>query len=292
MARLLRRQPKLFLIVRGGLGNQLFQLAAARSISELAGKELWLDLSSYESASQQVLSRKFEAMPFVGSDVKIKRIPPIPYSVVGQKLFSGIRLLGDVAPSIAVRLGLLSSTRHDFSNLSSHALSGARHLDSYFVGIGDNPIYNREVSEIICKLRHSGRPKASQSRIAIHLRLGDYLAINERLVPDRIRLENAVSYFVNKGFNQFTIYSDDVELAHTKLSEAAPGVDLQVADPNLSPVETLKHMSSHSGIICSSSTFSWWAAKAISSGGGRVLFPDPGKESVPNLLLDSEWNLY
>lgn len=289
-----RSVDKLHLVVRGGLGNQLFQIAAARCISEMSGKKLFLDVSSYSSRTQDSLGRKFEAAPFIeeGEPVHFFRVPSKLLASLHQKIYWTLRFFGDLTPSLFVRLGVLSGARTDFSNLKLDALRSARFIDSYFVGIGGNLSFDREIRRIVDQLRALRPLVVSRNYVAIHLRLGDYLSINENLVPNSSRLEKAVRAFQEVGLNSFRLFSDEPQRALKMLQDLGVGADIELAEPLPSAALTLGYLSSHTGIICSSSTFSWWAAKAISLEGGRVFFPDPQIEAVPNLRVELDWELY
>jgi hypothetical protein len=276
-------------IIRGGLGNQLLQLAALKTISKIANRRLLLDISSYESENQKALGRKFEVAGFFPgewellSDANWRPIRP----------FAGVlRQLGDLYPSILGSFGILAGEVSDFSALDSRFLKRARYVDNYFSGIGGNPTFGHAIKEVIDQLGKLTNETTSESNHAIHLRLGDYLSIDQTLVPDVSRLRNVLRRLISSGMDVLTIYSDEPPRALELIEGLELNVRTELARVTTSPLLSLSGLASHKVLICSSSTFSWWAGTAIASKGGRVFFPDPEINGIPNLFISKSWELY
>jgi hypothetical protein len=87
------------------------------------------------------------------------------------------------------------------------------------------------------------------------------------------------------------LFSDDLELAKERASQA--GIE-RIFTPDvqaLSPAEILTLMRFGSGYVISNSTFGWWAAKLSNTSNIEVVVPDPWfrKLEQPENLIPNDW---
>lgn len=258
----------LTLRLAGGLGNQLFQLAAAKStgsktllidVSPLSGTERLFELNplrssvNFEVSAQRQVSRIFarkinERREFLWQDLKI----------IGKR------------PNI---------------------------LSGYF----QHPKYVESILQEVVQFVESSSRESKQNscncnggHVAIHLRRGDYLNVTKN---KRIFGVLANEYFLSsiKKFSEnthFIAFSDsDVE---SELREVIPPTThLTFADSDLKPWTLLQRMSSMEGIVISNSSLSWWAARVGMEmmQNFRVICPNIWFRQIPasqNLILD-QW---
>lgn len=99
------------------------------------------------------------------------------------------------------------------------------------------------------------------NNVSIHVRRGDYLKYPDKHpVIDAEFYENAIEFFIQKGFTDFYVYSDDIDWCkeYFKNWEHRAGF---IFNANGTPEQDLMAVSNCAGgHINSSSTFSWWGA--------------------------------
>jgi hypothetical protein len=137
------------------------------------------------------------------------------------------------------------------------------------------------------------REKAERENpLIIHIRLGDY--VNE---PDIGLLPN--SYYDNaleeillrREFGKIWVFSDDIDLAMTKLPPALLPLCEKILVPENSDALTLQIMRYGAGYILSNSTFGWWAANLSHSANPVVIVPDRWFYGLPEpeSLIPNNW---
>jgi hypothetical protein len=107
----------------------------------------------------------------------------------------------------------------------------------------------------------------------VHIRLGDYMILPHHQIDLRAYLRKVLG-FVPAG-ERVLVFSDSPEEAQCLLREVGH-VEWMMADPGLSPLETLYVMGRASrGCICTNSTFSWWGAYGSEARrlGAPIYFP-------------------
>lgn len=128
-----------------------------------------------------------------------------------------------------------------------------------------------ELTAEFCKSRPSGHLPGC----AIHVRRGDYLAVDyfHRLTRDNyynkaIAMMSIIHAKEIKAHPEFHIYSDDPEFCRKEFSEKC----YVVHDMTQSPLDTILEMSRYKYLIMANSSFSWWAAYL-----GSAVVITPGK---------------
>lgn len=86
------------------------------------------------------------------------------------------------------------------------------------------------------------------------------------------------------------LFSDSPERAREVLAPLCIGENLEFADPSLSGIETLLFMGAPNRLVCSRSTFSWWAARLVTRAGGEVAFPKPSRGDAFTLRECRDWS--
>jgi hypothetical protein len=96
--------------------------------------------------------------------------------------------------------------------------------------------------------------------IIAHIRLGDYLDHNIGILNEKYFENSIVSLKQSLGNREVWIFTNSPE----QFRSIYPGISRQkfrVLGPSGDPAESMLLMSKAGGIICSNSTFSFWAAK-------------------------------
>jgi hypothetical protein len=299
----------------GGLGNQLFQLAAA--LSTLGNRRLKLDIdlnSTDGSILQFVLPPEVDV---VLSDSRNKKLgaaskacnlylrigtKPNP-SIIEQtlKFFLRCSLTSHLSLRFKQRVKLANPLGLGYSNLSSSA------KNSYLIGYMQSYVWT-ENSEVLEKLKQMNLKSQSasfdkfwhevQSKkiLAVHVRLGDY-----QLNPKFGRLnENYYARAIQAGFdrNQYDciwVFSNDILGAKyvLKFLEQSSLEIHWVDDSDLSAPEVISLLKSCHGIVIANSSFGWWGARLNHSSSKFIAAPDPWFSEIdaPRLLIPPNWTL-
>jgi hypothetical protein len=130
----------------------------------------------------------------------------------------------------------------------------------------------------------------------LHVRLGDYMNENGFGIPGMKyfarALEHLYSNVIDAKERELVIFSDSPDLLKGFI-DAEILENSHIHDGgNLSPIETLNLMSKAKNFIISNSTFSWWAAYLSQDENRTVIAPKPwfSRISPPKALIPSEWH--
>lgn len=255
-------RPIVTSVMSSGLGNQLFQYAAAKALSLRLGASLRLDVTAYDPRQQQQEYRWWLGeMP--GQDV----VAPMMRGTSGRLL--------QLARQVMRRcLGV--PEYHCFKigfDRSFLEIAGSVHLHGYF----QSHLYFDNCRSVIFRdLAHVIRVNRVRppEDVAVHVRRGDYLKHPGFSLSDPDRHYGAAMDLARKALGpsvRFFVYSDDREwCAGSPLFSDATIVN----DDGLTPPDVMAQLASFQTIIIANSSFSWWAAMlGASARGGRVFCP-------------------
>ena len=297
-------QKTVKVMLRGGLGNQLFQYGAGFALAKNLGGELLLDASLLPNAkrNQSGISRwpaqigEFRHQGSLQSSFKspsVTRLRSIAFQLE--------RSIGDKTPAALARFGRFSNEKKA-ANAHFQALRGNRIIinsycnsSSYFLEHG------QEIRDSIRDLKVASESykglaeEASRIRpLAVHIRLGDYRNLSHiygRFDPEYVR--EAINFqFALTGERPVWLFSDDPALALGLTRHIGHRLETQPAQDGVSALETMLVMSKCDGLVASNSSFSWWAGYLSESLESKVIFPRPffaptGPEEPKDWLLPS-----
>lgn len=130
------------------------------------------------------------------------------------------------------------------------------------------------------------------SPLVVHVRLGDYKAEKHFGIPSDDYYRAAIDELWKSGkYGEIWIFSDEPELAKEKFLEIPNSNFRWFDDSKLSPGETLELMRYGEGYVIANSTFSWWGAFLSYSENADVIAPSPwfaGMDS-PIDLIPPRW---
>lgn len=259
--------------IQGGLGNQLFQYALARSLSKRTGQTFKLDFTSYgHDELRKPGLRSFRAQFPVAGRLEISQLK---YGLKEHFLAKLMRK----EPTKGATYIQEKSHSFDKSILSLKApayLDGYWQSEKYFHDFGD-----LIRSELILR---DGLPKSSShweqkigdcESISIHVRRGDYVAnpANHSIFgicsPEYyIRSVDLIQSSLPNA--HLFLFSDDPNWVRENLVPKL-GNKAEVMPVSEDPAQDMYLMSRCRHNIIANSTFSWWAA---------WLNPNPGKVVV------------
>lgn len=285
------------IIVRltGGLGNQMFQYAAARRLAYKHNTILKLDIiplieDGYRSYGLQC----FNIQEYFADCIDVFRIYPIEglrrmgFKIVGKK-FSNLffrRFIKDKKRSLMQRYYNYDLTSQKVLNLVVGRILSQRffHFDPelleapdnvYMMGSWISEKYFKDIENIIRKEFTIKTPQVGKKKeiaemilntesISLHIRRGDYVTDpSNRELYEVCNLDyytRCIKYIVDKIKSPyFFVFSDDIPWAKENLKSSFP---ITFVDHNteLTGYEDMRLMSQCKHNIIANSSFSWWGA--------------------------------
>ncbi|WP_457101018.1 alpha-1,2-fucosyltransferase [Microbacterium sp. P5_E9] len=278
--------------VMGGLGNQLFILAAAWEQAERLGVPLYLDTSHFRVGGTfgygldaiehpgRVLAPTDS--PWRSVRINRERVLPLPrrpwgsiflerdgdtYQPAIEKVRPGTTLIGyfqspKYFPSVRDRIGAAMLATPDTPEEAAR-----------IQGMLDSPA------------------------ISLHLRRGDYLAVSvdRQFVASVAYAVRAVRLLRAMGLDlPVRVFSDSVDLVKSELSGVEGDFEFVEDDGVLGTWASLKAMSAGRAMVMSNSSFSWWGADLMRRRAGDhapIIAPRPWTQTgtAKSDLLDPDW---
>lgn len=221
--------------VIGGLGNQLFIAAAGYAYAKKYGKEFAIDASSW-SASQGTNAMNYKDTIF--KNFKYEYSSNDDTFQINEKRFNYDELPyheGDVS------------------------LNGYFQSLKYFQSVKDEFVSLLNLPDVSTK-------NLKNDNVAVHIRRGDYLNYPEiHHVCKTKYFEDQLLQF--KGY-QINVFTDSIDYVLNEFRDC----NFNVIKSNSELID-LTLMSKHKNIICSNSSFSWWAS-FLGEPKNKIIVPD------------------
>jgi hypothetical protein len=298
------KKSDLIISLTGGLGNQLFQLAAGLAIA----KEKNLYLCSSLGAPRTSANGDIELLSF-SIPYEIKVIQEKPSSLLTRKVAGYILRIG-VSPNRFESYEYFSRILRSIAALPLSFFLRRKVSVVNSVGVGYHPIFlkkkvtllfgyfqtyrwtsDRQVKQIMQKI--SLRDKSieiseymelsfQENPIIVHVRLGDYLSEKNFGIPSKNYYKEGITRILESGkCKSIWLFSDQLQLAKTFLPDDL-NIPIRVIDKfQQSPAATLEIMRMGAGYVIANSTFSWWAAFLRKNEKAEVIAPKPWFSGMP-----------
>jgi hypothetical protein len=271
----------MYFFVYGGLGNQMFQLAASNNLQWHSEKEVRLiDMTPF-------FGRRKVGWELDRFDIKPHRVSYFFRLILyvlsiffryAQKVFPNISLVGaENEYMLAVKKGAPISFIYS----------------GYFQGLEFFESVETEIGQLFGHSQHVSQPQDKYS-VAVHLRRGDYvtdpIAKDYHLVCTDDWYRKAMSYIASVKTNaHFYLFSDDVEWASLHFSHSP---NCTVMKKSSDAYLDLLSMSQMDGLIISNSSFSWWSQFLCTSSDKMIVVPHEwfsgvAVESLP--IYNDKW---
>lgn len=295
-----RKKHQIKVQVAGGLGNQLFGLAAGLYVSTKSGIPVSLDLSQIDKGvTAHGVSLTELSMP---SGVNTY-IETLTRNLMVATLDNLTRHLGSLGKSSSIAFGSYTSHTAGYDPVLNQinkpiSLRGyfqtykfAEFVESEFPGIWNDVIQPNHPSNWYLAMK---KQVEAESSVAVHVRRGDYRRFAQSLgLLSSEYYASAIDQALNvSGGRRIWVFSDEINLAKAVVPSDKRAEFHYVEPPsNESPVSTLALMSLASGHVISNSTFAWWAAYA-SRTSRIVVAPEKWFKSstAPNQLRLPSWH--
>ena len=280
------------IILSGGLGNQMFQYAAAKALARRLDTSLYIDTQTFLKDNTRATARRFELDIFkinYSSRTTIKSrflVKSYPFIQKHRGLFQKFGFLTDtyailyqpVFETIGGNITMFGYYQNEqyFDNIASEIRN-----DFSF----KNPLAgkNLELSE---KIR-------SGKSISIHVRRGDYLtnkhAISNFVTCDIDYYKKAVEYILGKiDSPEFYVFSDDPVWVKNNVNFVNHPVSYIDWNNGSDSYIDMQLMSMCKHNIIANSSFSWWGAWLNPNTDKTVMAPDKWfQDKKKNDLLDN-----
>jgi len=304
----MEKGPTAYVVLAGGLGNQLFQASALLGL-ESRYRKLWLDGVSTprmnnngdpESLTLLDLPNRLAPKLFQGLLKKIVNLnlkQSVP-DVVGIERTITSKILKKFSEIV---FSIVLFERIKIANLVDEiSVVQKRAGNIMLIGYFQTSVYAESVKKRVSlnELRIlEGRTEAldlhRESEIAaplvIHVRRSDYqFDSNFGLLSEGYYRSVLKENFVDS--HPIWVFSDDIGHARQMLSEVAPRVTRWISDVDHSSTMSMFAMSFGETYIIANSTFSWWGAY-LSEGSPQVYYPKSWLKGIPHRgdLFPKNW---
>ena len=286
----------------GGLGNQMFQYAAAKALADKLGTNLCIDKSFLNIYSKNTTPRSYELDLFCLKPYEnitssknrgrffYKIYPKIKRTIFGKKIAAKYNLYEEQnafnfdsdflsLPDETRLLGYFQSEKYfePFQEVVRDCFTFKKPLSGK----------NAEIAEVI----------KSTNAVSVHIRRGDYVS-NAKSITIYVKnsseyYENAINRIRKQVENPvFFVFSDDPEEAKKIIS--SPGTTFVDWNSGKDSYVDMQLMSLCKHNIIANSSFSWWGAWLNKSAEKIVIAPanwfnDEDKNSQTNDLIPDKW---
>ena len=277
-------------MLRGGIGNQLLQLAAYRALAARSGRQLILDVNSYSHPTQRLLGRLPEAVDAgMFSEMKVTSYQSPLMSRTASALHTAVRLFSDVVTPNRIPAGIYASEKGKDALDALRDRMHFRYLDAYFGYFAEVKDIAASIDSLVAELSRStielkSSEELPNASVCVHMRLGDFLEVDANRILSANEVERGLELLGVEGGSQILLFSDSPELAEKILKPL--NLSIQHAPTGISDLQSLLLMASAEKLVCSRSTFSWWAGRIVSQSGGSVVYPtlqNEPREQLPNV---------
>ncbi len=246
--------------IQGGLGNQLFCLAFARSLALLAGETVRLDVSSYRGDR---FGRTFDLADLAA---RVGGLALADHPVLGHRLTSALaRSMPFSVPGLTVE----SRRGRQITGLDGLADRGG-----YFDGYWQDERFIHDPATLRFRVRDFIRaqgPPVRPARVVLHYRTyKEERLTDDRRAPGADYFRAAIGLIAERAgaVEWVELVSDDADLALAMIGDIGCPI---VPAPAVGPYRDLAAMVNADALILTNSSFSWWGG--FCSDARTVVYP-------------------
>ncbi len=243
----------IYLRLSGGLGNQLYQLAATALLSQLRETEVIVStdaLQGYETPREPDSIKLLSHNPWLRTAKTSERNIHHWLSVNARA--------GRFLPV----LGL--NDKNFWSKFNATRGRFPLYVDGYFQHGWTQVTFSRATSIMhVPPIAAQAAERLKDGEIAIHIRGGDFLKLPRYQVVHVPFYMNAVSQAMVQGFTRFAVITDDPPYATVicqGIQDKCVDFSFRMLDGGANALEDFDTLRSATGRIIGNSTFAWWAA--------------------------------
>lgn len=247
--------------LQGGLGNQMFQWAFGKHLSNKYNVSFYIDVNFYKQDIMGVTKRTYSLSKF--PNLKSKFIESV---VNNGKVFSRFN-----EPS--------KFTNLEYNESNNYYLDGYFQSEKYFLESSD--LIRKELSpsdEILKKLNLT--PFIDTNVVSLHVRRTDYVTSNGYHPVQSIEYYKKALDIIGE-YDYIFVFSDDIQWCKDNLKFTN-----MIFMEGFDDVEDIWLMSMCKNNIIANSSFSWWGAWLNSNPNKKVIAPNNWFGSQTNLNTD------
>ena len=307
---------KIYLSLTGGLGNQLFQMAAALSIANGDGVEVeWInsrprlnsgnepEISDFTLPGNVAFQKRHKFQALCSKSVGyILRAGVNPRKYESSKLFrrttaflASVVNIATFRKFIPIYVNKGVGYSHEVS-LDEHK---SLHLVGYFQTFkwvekygSTGGLENIKVRIKSPQLMELIELAATENPLVVHMRFGDYrLESSFGLLTSNYYQDSIRELWKSGRFKAIWVFSDEIDQAQIYLSGSEFKDIRFIPDVAKSSAQTLEAMRLGKGYVIGNSSFSWWAARMSFNQGAPVIAPTPWfiGQNEPADLIPPNW---
>ena len=296
----------------GGLGNQLFQLAAGMTHSGTLPTYLNFDFGSprtNQHGEPEIMSFKLPDNVYLRKGVKADSLSSklvnallrssLDLSFKAVLLTRALNPLVSFCLSIKLKKLVIAKTGRGVGFFSGFSPKPGDLLIGYFQSFvwASNQVVFEKLMQIEPVLHDSSYfhlvELAQKIRpVIVHVRLGDYRFEPKIGILDKDYYVAAIEeIFSNSDSKEIWVFSDEPWTALEMFSEFKNYKIRLITELQNSPAHTFQLMRHGSAFIIANSTFSWWAAFLRFDQSARVIAPEPwfSNAESPHMLIPHGW---
>jgi len=308
------KQKAYFIHLMGGLGNQLFQIAAGLNLSISTKDPLIIDNSygnfrtnylgqadilTYQSHIITTINSHSKKQEYTGRilslllRVSLKSKERFIYNIARTVL----SIIASILLSIKLnrKITVWSATDVGFEDIPNS--SNSQYLVGYFqtyrhVASGEVKSLLSKISIPSSSITNYKELAIEESPLVVHIRLGDYLEESDFGVLSPEYYDRAISFMIlHYGFKRIWVFSDDIENAKNFIPNRFITLCKWIEGSGESAAVTLEKMRLGSGYVIGNSSFSWWAAYLSHTISPPTIAPEPWFSGMkqPSELIPPSW---
>ncbi|CAA6819105.1 MAG: Alpha-1,2-fucosyltransferase [uncultured Sulfurovum sp.] len=239
--------------ITGGLGNQMFQYAIAKSIATVRNDIFKLDTTAYETYKLHNGYRlnAFSLEVSLAKEDEIFRLRGFD-----NRIFNKLNFFKPKSYYLEKERTIYDDKVFSYKDIY---LDGYWQNEAYFLDIRKSLLEDFKLNKMLSpKAEASLLNIKSSSGISVHVRRGDYLKHPEIGILSVDYYKRAIEYMKGKVENpQFFIFSNDIPWCKENFSFIKEVTYIEESESELEDLELMK--SCHHNIVANSS-FSWWGA--------------------------------
>lgn len=243
----------IYLRLAGGLGNQLYQLAAASLVGKNTNQKVVLLTDALSFYAQH---RSPDSLRLISSTRIASSTKEFPKGAIRWLVING--RAGRWLPVVGI---------NDRSGLPASQTQSSKFpyiMDGYFQRGWSASTLADAIAEFEVTFPYSVDPKRVRAEeCVIHIRGGDFLSHDIHQVVDENYYVAAMLKAQTSGWSQFAVMSDDLSHAKKvveKIGQQFPNTKMRIITPAPDALDDFVTLKNARARIIGNSTFAWWAA--------------------------------
>jgi hypothetical protein len=270
--------------VPGGLGNQLFAYYSALYTSKKVVRDVIIDFSTVDRThfTNGIALLSFNlaveelsvtnSLP--SSSIYIEKFRRLKRQIISRTFLERVETF---TPGLDTKSELDKYLDSNTSDNSKKVTIEGYFSDFAFYDEIPKALRSLRLTESSAEFRKYSRLLENERTLAIHHRLGDFLSLGDSVgILSKLYFKDALERANTKEFERILIFSNDPVKSESLFSEwkiKAPKMAWMGPGELPNPAETLSLISLSDSVICSNSTFSFWAAKLKSATNNSIFYP-------------------